>query len=90
MNWNYVAHIIRDIFPQKIFTTLYGRNKELIDMVAKQIKNFLKPGGFAMIVNPGIWADDLGKHLTINAQVETEIKRYSTFSQQDVSVYENI
>lgn len=152
MNWDYVAHIIRDIFPQRTFTIIYGRNKELIDilhtpehgigafmlhtergkyfsndwckyweagvdsmyfgesvcdlfisfdydpellngdtdMVAKQIKNFLKPGGFAMIVNPGIWADDLGKHLTINAQVETEIKRYSMFSQQDVSIYENI
>ena len=152
MDWDYVAHIIRDIFPQRIFTTLYGRSQELVDtlrtpehsigafmlhterekyisndwskyweagvdgmhfgesicdlfisfdydpellngdtdMVAKQIKNFLKPGGFAMVVNPGIWADDLGKHLAINAQVETEIKRYSMFSQQDVSVYENI
>jgi hypothetical protein len=152
MNWNFVAHIIRDIFPQRIFTTLYGRNKELLDvlrtpehgigafmlhtergkyfsndhckyweagvndvyfsesvcdlfisfnydpellngdtdMLARQIKNFLKPGGFAMIVNPGIWADDFERHLTINAQVETEIKRYSMFSQQDVSVYENI
>ena len=33
MNWGYVAHIIRDIFPQRIFTTLYGRNKELVDIL---------------------------------------------------------
>jgi hypothetical protein len=152
MDWDYVAHIIRDVFPQTTFTTLYGRSKELLDvlhtpkhgigafmmhtergkylsndeckyweagingiyfgqsicdlfisfnydpellnddtdMVARQIKSFLKPGGFAMVVNPGVWANDLGKYLTINAQVETEIKRYSMFKNENVLVYENI
>lgn len=152
MNWDYAAHIIRDVFPQRVFTTLYGRSKELIDvlhtpehsigafllhterqkyfsndyckyweagvngmhfgesicdlfisfnydpellngdtnMVARQIKNFLKSGGFAMLVNPGVWANDLGKYLIFNAQVETEIKRYSMFKNQNVLVYENI
>ena len=33
MNWNYVAHIIRDVFPQRVFTTLYGRSKELLDVL---------------------------------------------------------
>ena len=60
------------------------------DMVANQIKNFLKPGGFAMVVNPGVWANDLGKYLTINAQMLTNIKRYSMFKNQNVLVYENI
>jgi hypothetical protein len=43
-----------------------------------------------MVVNPGVWANDLGKYLTINAQVETEIKRYSMFKNENVLVYENI
>lgn len=152
MNWDYVAHIIRDIFPQRTFTVIYGRNKELLDvfrtskhgigafmlhterekyfsndyckyweagvdniyfgesvcdlfisldydpkilneetdLLAKQVKNFLKPGGFAMIVNPGIWANDLGNYLTTNEQVKTEIKRYSMFKNKNVLVYENI
>ena len=59
-------------------------------MLAKQVKNFLKPGGFAMIVNPGIWANDLGNYLTTNEQVKTEIKRYSMFKNKNVLVYENI
>ena len=33
MDWNYVAHIIRDVFPQRTFTTLYGRSKELLDIL---------------------------------------------------------
>lgn len=152
MDWDYVVHIIRDVFRERTFTTVYGRDKELVDvlrtpqhsigafmlhterekyfsndwckyweagvdgmyfgeltcdlfisfnydpkllngdtdMTASQIKNFLKPGGFAMVVNPGVWANDLGKYLTINAQVETDIKRYSIFKNENVLVYENI
>lgn len=60
------------------------------NMVATQIKNFLKPNGFVFLVNPGVWAVDLAKHLTRNSYLETEIKRYSMFKHENVLVYENI
>lgn len=152
MNWDYVAHIIRDVFRETTFTIIYGRNKEMIDVlrtpkhgigafmlhterekyisndwckyweagvdgmyfgesvcdlfisinydpkildndyenVANVIQKVLKPGGFALLVNPGIWAAAVGGSLLQNTSLENEIKRYSIFKDEDVRVYENI
>ena len=153
MNWNHVAHIIRDVFKNTFFTVCYQGDTDLsdtlytnehgigamrlwsaleaplensennyywpaglnpmlfsdgcvdlfisinydpeifnnnYDQVAQEIKRVLKPGGFAFIVNPGAWVSDLVTELTLDSQIEKEIKRYSLFTDKDVYVYENI
>jgi SAM-dependent methyltransferase len=153
MNWNHVAHIIRDVFKNTSFTVCYQGDMDLantlyttehgigairlwsaleaplensennyywpagltpmlfsdgcVDLfvsinydpeifddnygqVVQEIKRVLKPGGFAFVVNPGAWASDLVTELTLDSQIEKEIKRYSLFTDKDVYVYENI
>ncbi|MFZ4104905.1 hypothetical protein [Flavobacterium sp.] len=153
MNWNFVAHIIRDIFADTNFTICYELDKQLSETlkkpehsigafsmytslnalaenideryywaagrsgmffeeecadlfisinydpeildndyenVANVIQKVLRPGGFAMLVNPGIWAAAVGGSLLQNISLENEIKRYSIFKDEDVRVYENI
>ena len=58
-----------------------------IDTIRDKVKSFASTSTFQPLK---VVILDESDYLTINAQVETEIKRYSMFSQQDVSVYENI
>lgn len=58
--------------------------------VAEEIKRVLKIGGFAFVVNPGLWANDLGHYLSLDTYMEKEIRRYSMFAEENVFVYENI
>ena len=153
MNWNHVAHIIRDVFKKNSFTVCYqgdvGLSSTLYTMehgigalrlwsgleqplensennyywpagldpmlfsdncldlfisinydpeifnndyqqVAQEVRRVLKPGGFAFVVNPGVWSSHLSTKLTPDIQIEKEIKRYSLFKNEDVYVYENI
>jgi hypothetical protein len=67
--------------------TINNLNKQ---KAALQIKMLLKDKGKAFIVNPGEWASDLDKHMSIDSESITNIKRYSMFKNENVLVYENI
>lgn len=60
------------------------------ESAAKQIAQLLKSKGKAFIVNPGDWAIELEKFLSIDINSTTNIKRYSMFKDENVVVYENI
>lgn len=65
----------------------YDSNTETI---AFQIKNLLKPGGKALIINPGNWAKDFKRIFQIDGVATKEIMRYSMLLNESVLVYENI
>jgi N-acetylmuramoyl-L-alanine amidase len=65
----------------------YDSNTETI---AFQIKNLLKPGGKALIINPGTWAKDFNRILQIDEFATREMMRYSMLQNESVLVYENI
>lgn len=152
MDSNFLAHIIRDLFPNRAFTVIYnwdeGLRKELlmpqhsvgafqlhtersndedtferrfweaginnpfieygdVDLfisinydpvvypnrymdIALQIMHLLKPGGKALIINPGSWARNIKNVMTIDGITTKEAKRYAMLRDQDVLVYENI
>lgn len=58
--------------------------------LAIQIKQLLKNGGKAFVVNPGPWAKNIKNIMTIDGPTTKEAKRYSMLRNQDVLVYENI
>lgn len=60
------------------------------EAIALQIKKLLKPGGKALIVNPGDWAKDFKKIIEIDRFSTKEIMRYSMLQNESVLVYENI
>ena len=152
MNNNFLAHIVRDVFPKRNFTIIYGEDRSLqtvldtpehsvgafqlhterdqvedsfqyrfwdiglnnpyigygeadlfisinydpsirdtdTQTIAFQVKNLLKLGGKALIVNPGDWAKDFKKIIEIDRFSTKEIMRYSMFQNESVLVYENI
>jgi len=152
MNNHFLAHVIRDIFPKRNFTIIYGEDRSLqealatpehsvgafqlhtergsdkdsfeyrfweiglndpyvnygnadlfisvnynpstydtnTETIAFQIKNLLKPGGKALIINPGTWAKDFMRIFQIDGFATREIMRYSMFQNESVLVYENI
>ena len=152
MNNDFLAHVIRDIFPKRNFTIIYGEDRSLQEVLATaehsvgafqlhtergsdkdsfeyrfweiglnnpylnygdadlfisinynpltydtdteaiafQVKNLLKPGGKALIINPGNWAKDLKRIIPIDGFATKEIMRYSMFQNESVLVYENI
>ena len=152
MNNHFLAHIIRDIFPETNFTIIYGGDRSLqkvlatpehsigafqlhtergqvedsfeyrfweiglnepyldygdadllisinyspstydtnTETIAFQIKNLLKPGGKALIINPGNWAKDFKRIIPIDGMATREIMRYSMLLNESVLVYENI
>ena len=152
MNNHFLAHVIRDIFPNTNFTIIYGEDRGLQEVLATsehsigafqlhtergsdkdsfeyrfweiglndpylnygdadlfisvnynpstygtntetiafQIKNLLKPGGKALIINPGNWAKDFKRIFPIDGFATREIMRYSMFQNESVLVYENI
>jgi hypothetical protein len=152
MNNHFLSHIIRDVFPKRNFTIIYGEDRSLqqtlatpehsigafqlhterdqredsfdyrfweiglndpyveygdadlfvsinynpslyvthTEAMAFQIKNLLKPGGKALIINPGDWAKDFKRIIQIDGFATKEIMRYSMFRNESVLVYENI
>jgi hypothetical protein len=60
------------------------------DLLAQQLKSFLKINGMVFLVNPGKWANGLGEWLSRRPDLEKEIRRYSMFRDEDILVYENI
>jgi ribosomal protein RSM22 (predicted rRNA methylase) len=152
MNNHFLAHIIRDIFPNRNFTIIYGEDRGLqtvlataehsigafqlhterdqdqdsfqykfweiglddpclaygdadlfisinynpltydsnTEAIAFQIKSLLKPGGKALIINPGTWAKDFNRILQIDEFATREMMRYSMLQNESVLVYENI
>lgn len=152
MNNHFLAHIIRDVFPNTNFTIIYGEDRSLqevlatpehsigafqlhtergpdkdsfeyrfweiglndpyldygdadlfisvnynpstydnnTEIIAFQIKALLKPGGKALIINPGNWAKDFNRILQIDGFATREIMRYSMLQNESVLVYENI
>ena len=152
MNNHFLAHIIRDVFPKRNFTIIYGEDRGLQEVLATpehsigafqlhtergpdkdsfeyrfweiglndpyldygdadlfisinynpstydsntetiafQIKNLLKPGGKALIINPGNWAKDFKRIFQIDGFATREIMRYSMLQNESVLVYENI
>lgn len=152
MNNNFLAHIVRDVFPKRNFTIIYGEDRSLqtvldtpehsvgafqlhterdqvedsfqyrfweiglnnpyldygdadlfisinynpstydtdTEAIAFQVKNLLKPGGKALIINAGNWAKDLKRIIEIDRFSTKEIMRYSMFQNESVLVYENI
>jgi hypothetical protein len=152
MNNHFLAHIIRDIFPNRNFTIIYGEDRGLqtvlataehsigafqlhterdqdqdsfqykfweiglddpylaygdadlfisinynpstydtnTETIAFEIKKLLKPGGKALIINPGTWAKDFKKIFQIDGFATKEIMRYSMLQDESVLVYENI
>ena len=155
MNYNFLCHIIRDIFERKHNTVLYSEvndslllrevmksnehsmesfvlhtdrskreyfdgvafweigynepymgynyadlfisidyNPEILTndntFIADQVKNILKHGGHALIINPGDWASSIELHLERNNKIEIEAKKYSMLSGKRIFIYENI
>jgi hypothetical protein len=152
MNNHFLAHVIRDIFPDTNFTIIYGEDRGLQEVLATsehsigafqlhterdsnkdsfeyrfweiglnnpyldygnadlfisinynpstydtdteaiafQVKNLLKPGGKALIVNAGNWAKDLKRIIPIDGVATKEIMRYSMLLNESVLIYENI
>ena len=88
LNAPYIAYGEADLFISINYEPLiYDTNTETI---AFQIKALLKPGGKALIVNPGNWAKDLKRIIPIDRFSTKEIMRYSMFQNESVLVYENI
>lgn len=152
MNNNFLSHIIRDLFPKRAFTVIYGADQDLkltlldpihsvgafqlhtekkdvedvfdyrfwdaglnnpfisdgcadlfisinynpklkpeyTSNIAIQIKQMLKQGGKALVINPGYWARNLKNVMTIDGITTKEARRYSMLKDQDILVYENI
>jgi hypothetical protein len=152
MNYDFLAHIIRDLFSNRNFTLIYGADQILrikllepqhsvgafqlhtersniedtfeyrfweaginnpfvnygdVDLfisinykpnlyfdnsmkMGLQVKNLLKPGGKAMVVNPGSWARDLKTLMRVDGVTTREARRYSILRDQDILIYENI
>jgi hypothetical protein len=152
MNNHFLAHIIRDVFPKRNFTIIYGEDRSLqtvldtpehsvgafqlhterdqvedcfeyrfwgigltdpyiaygeadlfisinydpsihdtdTETIAFQVKNLLKLGGKALIINPGTWAKDFNRILQIDEFATREIMRYSMLQNESVLAYENI
>lgn len=57
---------------------------------AVQVKSLLNKKGLAFIVNPGTWALKMQLLMKRNSFLESEIKRYSLFKNEEIFVYENL
>jgi hypothetical protein len=88
LNDPYLAYGNADLFISINYNPLiYDTDTETI---AFQVKNLLKPGGKALMINPGDWAKDFKKIIQIDGFSTKEIMRYSMLQNENVLVYENI
>lgn len=88
LNDPYLAYGDADLFISVNYDPLiHDTNTQTI---AFEIKNLLKPGGKALIINPGNWAKDLKRIIPIDGMATREIMRYSMLLNESVLVYENI
>lgn len=60
------------------------------DFIAEQVCALLKTGGIVFLINPGPWACELPKYLSIKKDTIKELKRFSMLTNEEVLVYENI
>ena len=88
LNGPYLAYGDADLLISINYSpSIYDTDTETI---AFQIKNLLKPGGKALIINPGNWAKDFKRIIQIDGFSTKEIMRYSMLQNESVLVYENI
>ena len=88
LNGPYLTYGDADLFISINYNpSTYDTNTETI---AFQVKNLLKLGGKALIVNPGDWAKDFKRIFQIDGLATREIMRYSMLQNENVLVYENI